>query len=92
MTYQILGASKKTIETKNGKHFRRISVIDPQQRMDNWDGICAETITLWDSALEVLSVETVDGMLFSKNSDTFIDIDYNARGYIVSARVYNKRG
>lgn len=90
MTYQIIGSSKKTIETKNGKHFRQLCVIDPTQQQRDWDGLRTETITLWDSALEVLSVETVDGLLFSPHRDTYIDIDYNNRGYIVGARVYSK--
>lgn len=89
MKYQIIGASKMTKETKKGKHFRQICVMNPNPPAD-FLGINAEIITLWDSTLEVLSVETVDGLIFANNEKNYyIDIDYTASGWINSARVYN---
>lgn len=89
MKYQIIGASKVTKETKKGKHYRTICVLDPNPPKD-FEGIKAEIITLWDTTLEVLSVETIDGLLFANNEKNYyIDIDYTASGWINSARVYN---
>lgn len=89
MKYQIIGASKITKETKKGKHFRQICVMNPNPPQD-FLGINAEIITLWDNALEVLSVETIDGLIFANNDKNYyIDIDYTSSGWINSARVYN---
>lgn len=89
MKYQIIGASKLTKETKKGKHFRTLCVLDPNPPSD-FEGIKAEILTLWDSQLEVLSVETVNGLLYSNDSKNYyIDIDYTATGWINSARIYN---
>lgn len=89
MKYQIIGASKTTKETKKGKHFRTICIMNPNPPAD-FIGINAEIITLWDNALEVLSVETVDGLIFANNEKNYyIDIDYTASGWINSARIYN---
>lgn len=90
MTYQIIGASTTTKETKKGKHFRTICVLDPNPPKD-FEGIKAEIITLWDSTLEVLSIETLTGKIYANDEKNYyIDIDYNATGWIVGATVYNK--
>lgn len=89
MKYQIIGAAKTTKETKKGKHYRTICVMDPNPPAD-FTGIKAEIITLWDSTLEVLSVETLNGLIFANDEKNyFIDIDYTASGWINAARVYN---
>ena len=89
MKYQIIGASKVTKETKKGKHYRSICVLNTAPVKD-YDGLRAEMLTLWDNALEVLSIETIDGLLFADNGKNYyIDIDYTASGWINSARVYN---
>lgn len=89
MKYQIIGASKLTKETKKGKHFRQICVMNPNPPAD-FIGISAEIITLWDNALEVLSVETVTGAIYANDDKNYyIDIDYTPSGWINSARVYN---
>lgn len=89
MKYQIIGASKMTKETKSGKHFKTICVMDPNPPQD-FEGIKAEIITLWDSTLEVLSVETINGKIFANdNKNYYIDIDYTRNGWINAARVYN---
>lgn len=89
MKYQIIGDLGKTIETKNGKHFRTISVV-PQPIPRDYKGLPAKELTLWDAALEVLSIETVSGVIFADDGRSYyIDIDYTDRGWINSARVYN---
>lgn len=89
MKYQIIGDAGVTNETKTGKHVRNLCVLDPNPPK-GWKGIKAETLSLWDSALEVVSVETFDGKFFEANErNYYIDIDYNRSGWIVAARVYN---
>lgn len=90
MKYQIIGASKLTKETKKGKHFRTITVMNPNPAPD-YEGIDAEKITLWDSQLEVTSVETYNGKFYDQKDgkDYYIDIDYSPTGWVMSARVYN---
>lgn len=90
MKYQIIGASKLTKETKKGKHYRVLTVMNPMQATD-FEGINAEKITLWDSQLEVTSIETYNGKFFDAKDgkEYYIDIDYSASGWVMSARVYN---
>lgn len=89
MKYQIIGDAGTTMETKTGKHVRSLCVLDPEPPK-NWKGIKAEVLQLWDAALEVTSVETIDGKFFEANEKNYyIDVDYNRRGWIVGARVYN---
>ena len=90
MKYQIIGDAGTTNETKNGKHVRSLCVLDPMPPK-NWKGIKAEILNLWDSTLEVISVETINGKFFDATDDKnyYIDVDYNRSGWIVAARVYN---
>ena len=90
MKYQIIGDAGTTTETRNGKHVRALSVINPAPPK-GWKGLCAEKLELWDSALEVTSVETINGKFFDATDDKnyYIDVDYNRSGWIVAARVYN---
>nr|CDL65826.1 unnamed protein product [uncultured bacterium] len=89
MKYQIIGDMGRTIETKSGKHYRTLNVI-PIPVPKDYKGLPAEKITLWDSTLEVLSVETVTGVFFADDGKNYyIDIDYTSRGWINSARIYN---
>lgn len=90
MKYQIIGAAKLTKETKTGKHFRTITILNPNPVPD-YEGLDAERITLWDKALEVTSVETYNGKFYDvkDGKDYWIDIDYDRNGWIVAARVYN---
>ena len=89
MKYQIIGAMRQTIETKKGSHFRRISVI-PVLKDDRWIGLNGEQLTLWDSALSNTSIETVNGEWYAKDDKRYyIDIDYDANGWIQSCRIYN---
>lgn len=89
MKYQIIGDLGRTIETKGGKHYRRLNVI-PMPIPKDYKGLPAKELTLWDSALEVLSVETINGVMYADDGKNYyIDIDYTDRGWINSARVYN---
>ena len=89
MKFQIIGCSKLTRETKNGKHFRILTIMNPNPGSD-FDGIDAEKLVLWDRNLEVTSIETVNGKFYDSkdNHDYFIDIEYDRHGYFNSARVY----
>ena len=90
MKYQIIGDAGKTNETKTGKHVRSLCVMDPMPPQ-GWKGIKAEILNLWDSTLEVISIETINGKFFDATDDKnyYIDVDYNNRGFIIGARVYN---
>lgn len=90
MRYQIIGDAGLTQETKTGKHVRTLCVLDPFPPK-NWVGIKAELLQLWDAALEVTSVETINGKFFDAKDgkDYYIDVDYSPRGWVLSARVYN---
>ena len=91
MKYQIIGDAGRTTETKSGKHVRQLCVLDPNPPKD-WKGFKAEILSLWDAALEVTSVETINGKFFDQNDNKnyYIDVDYSPRGWILSARVYNE--
>lgn len=90
MKYQIIGDTGKTIETRTGKHMREIVVV-PTRIPVGYLGLPAQPIQMWDDVLEVLSVETVNGKIFDPKDgkDYFIDIDRDARGRIIDARIYN---
>lgn len=90
MKYQIIGDAGVTNETKTGKHVRSLCVLDPYPPK-GWKGIKADILQLWDSVLEVISIETINGKFFdaTDDKDYYIDVDYSPRGWILSARVYN---
>lgn len=90
MKYQIIGQQKTVRETKRGTRYKTICII-PVSNDDQWDGINAEKLTLWESTLENISMETYNGKWYDSadQNNYYIDIDYNNRGYIVYARVYN---
>lgn len=89
MKYQIIGAMKMPQQTKNGKKYIGISVV-PQQKDDRWSGLMAEQITLWESSLANLDVDTDNGEIFVNDGKKYyIDIDYARNGFINGARVYN---
>lgn len=89
MKYQIVGAMRVAQETKKGKKFRIFSVI-PVLKDDRWIGLPAEQITLWDSVLSELDIQTESGECYAKDDKKYyIELDYNRNGYIISAKIYN---
>lgn len=91
MKYQIIGDAGRTTETKTGKHVRELCVLDPNPPK-GWQGLKATQLLLWDAALEVCSVETINGKFYDQNDNKnyYIDVDYSPRGWILGARVYNE--
>ena len=90
MEYQIIGKAVSSFRSKkNNKEYLPICVISKDL---TWTGLKAEQILLSEEVLKGLSVDTEDGEIFVANSTHkyFIDIQYNNRGFIVDAKVYNK--
>lgn len=55
-------------------------------------GLKATQLLLWDAALEVCRVETINGKFYDQNDNKnyYIDVDYSPRGWILGAKVYNE--
>lgn len=89
MEYVILGMQKSAFTSKkNGKKYLPISVGSKDL---NWTGTKAEQILLTEDVLSGMSIETESGEIYAKDGKTYyINIEYNNRGFIVDARVYNK--
>ena len=89
MEYVILGMQKSAFTSKkNNKKYLPISV---GSRDLNWVGTKAEQILLTEDVLSGMSIETESGEIYAKDGKTYyINIEYNNRGFIVDARVYNK--
>lgn len=89
MEYQIIGKAASSFRSKkNNKEYLPICVLSKDL---TWTGLKAEQILLSEDVLKGLSVETETGEIFANdNRKYFIDIQYNNRGFIVDAKVYNK--
>lgn len=89
MEYVILGAQKSAFTSKkNNKKYLPISVA---MKDVNWVGSKCEQILLSEDVLQDMSIETESGEIYAKDGKTYyIDIEYNNRGFIIDARVYNK--
>lgn len=88
MKYQIIGAMKSPItSSKNGKRYIAISVVE---KSDNWFGMNATQLMLSQEALQNISIETESGEMYVPDGKKYyIDVDYNARGFVLGGRVYN---
>ena len=90
MEYQIIGkANSAFVSKKNNKAYLPICVISKDL---TWSGLKGEKILLSGDVLEGIDINTVSGEMFVPNDGNkyFIDIQYNNRGFIVDAKVYNK--
>ena len=90
MEYQIIGKAVSSFRSKkNNKEYLPICVISKDL---TWTGLKAEQILLSEEVLHGMDIDTETGDIFCHNDNRkyFIDIQYNNRGFIVSARVYNK--
>lgn len=90
MEYQIIGKASTSFRSKkNNKEYLPICVISKDL---TWTGLKAEQILLSEDVLKGLSVDTDSGEIFVQNDGKkyFIDIQYNNRGFIIDAKVYNK--
>lgn len=89
MEYQIIGKAVSSFRSKkNNKEYLPICVLSKDL---TWTGLKAEQILLSEDVLKGLSVDTDNGEIFANdNRKYFIDIQYNNRGFIIDAKVYNK--
>lgn len=90
MEYQIIGKAGSGFRSKkNNKEYLPICVISKDI---TWVGLKSEQILLSEDVLKGMSVETKSGLIYDPkdNLDYYIDIEYNNRGFIIGARVYNK--
>lgn len=89
MEYQIIGKAASSFRSKkNNKEYLPICVLSKDL---TWTGLKAEQILLSEDVLKGLSVDTDSGEIFANdNRKYFIDIQYNNRGFIIDAKVYNK--
>lgn len=89
MEYQIIGKAASSFRSKkNNKEYLPICVLSKDL---TWTGLKAEQILLSEDVLNGLSIDTETGEIFANdNRKYFIDIQYNNRGFIIDAKVYNK--
>lgn len=90
MEYQIIGKAASSIRSKkNNKEYLPICVISKDL---TWVGLKAEQILLSEEVLKGLDNDTDSGEIFVPNDNRkyYINIEYNNRGFIVDAKIYNK--
>lgn len=90
MEYQIIGKAASSFRSKkNNKEYLPICVISKDL---NWHGLKAEQILLSEEVLHGMDIDTDSGEIFvpRDNRDYYIDLEYNNRGFIISARVFNR--